>query len=381
VNKDAKPATIAAQALGRIYEPYGDLAPPIYMSTTYERNADGSYSGPVYSRDGNPTYLQVEAVLCALEGGAAAAVTASGMAAATALFLALAPGDHVIAPRVMYWALRKWFIDFAGPWGLKIDFFDNEAADQLAQIKGAIKPGKTKLIWLETPANPTWAVTDIAAVAKLAHDAGAILAIDATASTPILTRPIALGADIVMHAATKYLNGHSDVIAGALITARDDDYWKRVKYVRASIGAMLGPMEAWLLLRGLRTLPARVDLACRNAQTIAEHFHKHMKLEAVLYPGLPSHPGHDIAKKQMQGGFGGMMSIRVKGGQEGAMRAAARLKVFKRATSLGGVESLVEHRASVEGPGTPCPPDLLRLSVGIEDVGDLIADLEQALEN
>ncbi len=176
VSKDAKPATIAAQALGRIYEPYGDLAPPIYMSTTYERNADGSYSGPVYSRDGNPTYLQVEAVLCALEGGAAAAVTASGMAAATAVFLALAPGDHVIAPRVMYWALRKWLLDFAGPWGLKIDFFDNEAPDQLAQLQRAIKPGKTRLVWLETPANPTWAVTDIAEAAKLAHEAGALLA-------------------------------------------------------------------------------------------------------------------------------------------------------------------------------------------------------------
>jgi cystathionine gamma-synthase len=381
VNKDAKPATIAAQALGRIYEPYFDLAPPIYMSTTYERNADGSYSGPVYSRDGNPTYLQVEAVLAALEGGAVAAVTASGMAAATALFLALAPGDQVIAPRVMYWALRKWLLEFAQPWGLKVDFFDNEAADQLEQLRRTIIPGKTKLVWLESPANPTWAVTDIAAAAKLAHDADALLAIDATAMSPILCRPLALGADIVMHSATKYLNGHSDVIAGALIAARDDEYWKRVKYVRGSLGAMLGPVEAWLLLRGLRTLGPRVQLASRNAQEIAAHFHGHLKLEAVLYPGLPSHPGHDIAKQQMSGGFGGMMSIRVKGGEAAAMRAAGRLKVFKRATSLGGVESLVEHRASVEGPGTPCPPDLLRLSVGIEDVRDLIADLEQALEN
>ena len=300
------------------------------------------------------------------------------MASAGAVFQALSPGDHIIAPKVMYWALRKWLLEFAQPWGLVLDFFDNENAGQLDEIQRLIKPGKTKLIWLETPANPTWAITDIAAAAEIAHRAGARLAIDSTAASPALTRPIEFGADIVMHSATKYLNGHSDVIAGALIAAKDDAFWQRIKYLRAS-GPVLGPLEAWLLLRGMRTLFARVEIASRSAQRIAEHFVGHKKLVGVLYPGLPSHPGHAIAKRQMQGGFGGMLSIRVAGGQSGSMQAAARLQIFKRATSLGGVESLVEHRASVEGPGTPCPPDLLRLSIGIEAVEDLIADLEQAL--
>jgi cystathionine gamma-synthase len=375
----ARPATRAAQALGRIAAPFAEIVPPIHLSTTYERAADGSFPGPVYSRDGNPTYRQLEALLAELEGGVAALTFGSGMAAAAAVFQALAPGDHVIAPRVMYWALRKWLLEFAKPWGLAVDFFDNESQAQLDEIRRLLRPGKTKLIWLETPANPTWSVTDIAAVAEIAHGAGARLGIDSTAASPVLTRPIEFGADIVMHSATKYLNGHSDVIAGALIAAQDDAFWARIKYLRAS-GPVLGPMEAWLLLRGMRTLFARVDIASRNAQRLAEHFFAgHKKLVAVLYPGLSSHPGHAIAKRQMQGGFGGMLSIRVAGGQAAAMQVAARLQIFKRATSLGGVESLVEHRASVEGPDTPCPPDLLRLSVGIEAVEDLIADLEQAL--
>jgi cystathionine gamma-synthase len=372
-----RPATRAAQALGRIAAPFGEIVPPIHLSTTYERAADGSFPGPVYSRDGNPTYRQLEALLADLEGGVAALTFGSGMAAAGAVFQALAPGDHVIAPKVMYWALRKWLLTFAKPWGLDVDFFDNGRPDQLDEIRRLVRE-ETKLIWLETPANPTWAVTDIAAVAAIAHGAGARLAIDSTAASPALTRPIELGADIVMHSATKYLNGHSDVIAGALIAAKDDEFWARIKYLRAS-GPVLGPLEAWLLLRGMRTLFARVEIASRSAQRIAEHFSGHKKLVGVLYPGLPSHPGHAIAKRQMQGGFGGMLSIRVAGGQQGSMQAAARLQIFKRATSLGGVESLVEHRASVEGPDTPCPPDLLRLSVGIEAVEDLIADLEQAL--
>ncbi|MBI3452316.1 MAG: PLP-dependent transferase, partial [Rhodospirillales bacterium] len=225
----------------------------------------------------------------------------------------------------------------------------------------------------------TWSVTDIAGAAKIARDAGARLAIDSTVASPVLTRPIEHGADIVMHAATKYLNGHSDVIAGALVAARDDDFWQRVAYIRSAGGAILGPVEAWLLLRGMRTLFPRVAAACRNAMAIAERFAGDPRLAGVLYPGLAAHPGHAVAARQMTGGFSGMLSIRVRGGEAAAMRVAANLKVFKRATSLGGVESLVEHRASVEGPGTPCPPDLLRLSVGIEDAGDLIADLDRAL--
>jgi cystathionine gamma-synthase len=242
-----------------------------------------------------------------------------------------------------------------------------------------MRPGQTKLVWIETPANPTWVITDIAATAKLAHAAGARLAVDSTVATPVLTQPLTLGADIVMHAATKYLNGHSDVIAGALVTARDDDFWKRLKAIRHDMGATLGSFEAWLLLRGMRTLFVRVPAACRGAQLIAEHFARHPKIIAVLYPGLPSAQGHVVAAREMSDGFGGMLSLRVKAGETAAIATAAKVRLWKRATSLGGVESLIEHRASVEGPTSPVPADLLRLSVGIEDPVDLIADLEQAL--
>src|SRR6185436_6017282 len=233
--------------------------------------------------------------------------------------------------------------------------------------------------WIETPANPLWTITDIASAAEAAHAAGARLAVDSTAATPVLTRPLALGADVVMHSGTKYLNGHSDLAAGTLTVGRDDDYWQRLKSIRAQHGGMLGSFEAWLLLRGMRTLYLRVRQACASAQTLAERFSKHPKISAVLYPGLPGFPGHEVAARQMTGGFGGMMSIRVKGGEAAAIKTAARVQVWKRATSLGGVESLMEHRASVEGAGTPAPADLLRLSTGIEDADDLIADLEQAL--
>ena len=243
-----------------------------------------------------------------------------------------------------------------------------------------VKPGATKLVWLETPANPTWSVTDIAGAAEIAHKAGALLAVDSTVATPVLTRPIELGADIVMHSATKYLNGHSDLIAGALVGARDDEHWAKLRTIRAQLGTILGPTEAWLLMRGMRTLFPRVQWACRSAQTLAEKFAAHPMVSEVLYPGLPSFSGHATASKQMKGGFGGMLSVRVKGGERGAIATAARVDLWKRATSLGGVESLIEHRASIEGPGTPCPPDLLRLSVGIEDTNDLHADLDQALK-
>ncbi|MBM3598781.1 MAG: aminotransferase class V-fold PLP-dependent enzyme [Alphaproteobacteria bacterium] len=373
-------ATLAAQAMGRIHAPYGEVVPPIHVATTYERAPDNSYPhGRTYSRDANPSYDQAEALLAALEGGPKALLFASGMAAATACFLALTPGDHVVAPRVMYWGLRKWLLEYAAPRGIVVSFFDNERPGQIDELRGLLQPGKTKLVWLESPANPTWAVTDIAAAAALAHGAGARLAIDSTVATPVLTRPIALGADVVMHAGTKYLNGHSDVIAGALVTAREDEYWQAIKYVRNAVGAVLGPMEAWLMLRGMRTLFLRVRAQSAAAQRVAEHFQGHRALTHVLYPGLGNDPGHAVAKRQMSGGFGGMMSIRVKGGEAAAVGVAARLSVFKRATSLGGVESLVEHRASIEGPGTPCPPDLLRLSIGIEEPADLIDDLEQAL--
>ncbi|MDX1401338.1 MAG: PLP-dependent transferase, partial [Kiloniellales bacterium] len=262
-------------------------------------------------------------------------------------------------------------------WGIGLDLVD---MDDLAALKGVLKPGKTKLVWLETPSNPLWAVADIAAVAGLAHDAGARLAVDNTVATPVLTRPIELGADIVMHSATKYLNGHSDVVAGALITARCDTFWERILYNRSKVGAVLGPFEAWLLQRGIRTLFVRVERASENALALAQYLDGHPAVASVLYPGLPGHPGHDIAKKQMNGGFGGMLSVRLNGGGSAALEVARRLRVFMRATSLGGVESLVEHRATIEGANGPVPEDLLRISVGIEAEADLLADFDQALE-
>jgi cystathionine gamma-synthase len=370
-------ATMAAQALGWIDEGTKALVPPVHPATTFIRDSDNQYrAGYSYGRPTNPTFVPPERLLANLEGGAACLTFASGMAAATAVFLALRPGDHVVAPQVMYWGLRNWLKSSAADWGLAVDFVDASVTDALA---AAVKPGRTKLVWIESPANPTWAITDIAAAADIAHRAGACLAIDSTVATPILTRPIELGVDIVMHSATKYLNGHSDVVAGALVTARHDELWERIAAIRTSNGAILGSFEAWLLLRGMRTLHLRVERCCRTAQAIAEHFARHSRINAVLYPGLPSHRGHGVAARQMLGGFGGMISIRVAGGESAAITTAARVTVWKRATSLGGVESLIEHRASIEGPGSPAPADLLRLSVGIEDAADLIGDLEQAL--
>jgi len=375
--KKLRPETLAAQGLGRVAEPYKDIVPPIHVATTYERGADGSYpGGRVYSRADNPTYDQAEALIAALEGGEAAMLFASGQAAAAAPFQALQPGDAALAPRAMYWAFRKWLTDFAAPRGVRIELFDNTSLDDLAVKARSLKP---KLIWVETPANPTWEVTDIAAAAMIAREVGAVLAVDNTGATPLLTKPLALGAHLVMHSATKYLNGHSDVIAGALATAKDDDTWQRLRYVRGGGGAVLGSFEAWLLLRGMRTLHLRVAAACANAQRIAEALEGHDALSHVLYPGLASHPGHAIAKRQMRGGFGGMMSLRLRAGEAAAKDFTARLRLIKRATSLGSVESLAEHRASVEGPGTLCPPDLVRLSIGVEHVDDLLADLRQAL--
>jgi cystathionine gamma-synthase len=371
------PATITAQALGWVDPSTKALIPPVHFATTFIRDADNQYrAGFSYGRPTNPTYVQPEALLAQLEGGAACLTFASGMAAATAVFLALKPGDHVVAPQVMYWGLRNWLKTAAVERGLHVDFVDAGSTDAIA---GAVQPGRTRLVWIESPSNPTWAITDIAAAADIAHRAGARLAIDSTVATPVLTRPIALGADIVMHSATKYLNGHSDVVAGALVAARQDELWQRIVTIRSGNGAILGAFEAWLLLRGMRTLHLRVERCCRTAQAIAEHFAGHPAVAAVLYPGLPGHPGHAVAARQMVGGFGGMLSFRVAGGENAAIAAAARVDVWKRATSLGGVESLIEHRASIEGAGSPAPSDLLRLSVGIEDAADLIADLEQAL--
>src|SRR5271156_358085 len=371
------PETIAAQGLGWVEPTTRAISPPIHVSSTYERDEDNQYrSGRNYSRADNPSYDQPEAVLTALEGGKAALLFSSGMAAATTLFQALKPGDHIIGPKVMYWSLRNWLVASTEKWNMGLDLVDMR---DLSAIKAAIKPGRTKLIWAETPANPLWHVTDIVVAAEIAHSAGARLAVDSTAATPVLSRPLALGADIVMHSATKYLNGHSDVIAGALVTREADAQWEDLKRLRLQQGAVLGPFEAWLLLRGMRTLFPRVRTAVANAQFVAERLVGNPNIAEVLYPGLADFPGHATAHRQMQGGFGAMLSIRVKGGAEAAIRTAANVRIWKRATSLGGVESLMEHRASVEGQNSPIPHDLLRLSVGIEDRNDLLSDLEQAL--
>ena len=376
-NDETRPESIAAQALGWIDESTRAINPPIHVSSTFLRDADNQYrSGRVYMRDQNPAFDQAEAVITALEGGHQTLLFASGMAAATAVFQGLRPGDHVLAPAVMYWSLRNWLMGFATSWGLEVELIDMTDPSSVA---AAIRPGQTKLVWVETPANPLWTITDIAATAELVHAAGALLAVDSTAATPVLTKPLQFGADIVMHSATKYLNGHSDLTAGTLTTRADNEHWQRVRAVRAQIGGTLGSFESWLLVRGLRTLYLRVRAASSSAQRIAEHFDGHPLVAEVLYPGLPTSHGHEVAQRQMTDGFGGMLSIRTAGGEAAAIAVAATTGLWKRATSLGGVESLIEHRASVEGTGSPVPLDLLRLSVGIEHVDDLIADLEQAL--
>jgi cystathionine gamma-synthase len=373
------PETLAAQALGDVDPLTGGLSPVINPSTNFEQQPDGSYrEDRVYTRADNPTYEYAESLLAALEGaGCACALFASGMAATTAIFQSLLPGDHALVSRVLYWGVRKWLSEFALTWGLDVEFVDTSNPGAVAS---AIRPGRTRLLWLETPANPMWEITDLAAVCELAHSSDVRVAVDNTVATPVLTKPLELGADLVVHSATKYLNGHSDVLAGAVLTARRDPFWERIRSWRRNAGAVMGPFEAWLLQRGMRTLFLRVHRSSESALAIARHFHGHPALTAVLYPGLPSHPGHEIAIRQMNGGFGGMLSIRLAGGAESAMAALAAVRVFKRATSLGGVESLIEHRRSQEGPSSPVPDDLLRLSIGIEAPEDLVTDLEAGLD-
>jgi cystathionine gamma-synthase len=372
-----RPETIAAQAGGAIDAGTGAIVLPIHVATTFVRDEDNQYRrGYCYGRSDNATVRQVEHVLAQLEQGAASLLFASGMAAATTAFLALERPAHVIAPTAMYWGLRNWLTEDAAGHGIDASFVD---AGNPAALASAVRAGRTRLVWIETPSNPLWSITDIAEAARIAHAAGALLAVDSTVPTPVLTRPLTLGADLVLHSATKYLNGHSDVVAGALVFGRTGPILESVTRLRTVLGAVLGPFEAALLLRGLRTLHVRVRHQSASAMTIAQHFVGHPRIARVLYPGLADHPGYAIAARQMAGGFGGMLSMRVAGGKSAAIAAAARMKLWKRATSLGGVESLVEHRSSIEGAGSPCPPDLLRFSVGLEDVADLIADIDGAL--
>ena len=370
--------TRTVQALGQIEESTGGISPAIYPSTTYVRDGNYELRNPdhSYGRDENPTYDVAENILRDLEGAADSLLFSSGMAAAMAVIQSMEPGDHIVAPNVMYWGLRNWLTRFCAQWGITLDLFESSNPNALA---ATVRSGETKLVWIESPCNPTWDIIDIAVAADIAHEAGARLAVDSTVATPVLTQPIRLGADIVTHSATKYLNGHCDVVAGVTLTAKDDEFWGRVREVRLHAGAILGTLEAWLLQRSLRALFLRVHKASDSALAIAQHFSGHPNLSAVLYPGLPDHPGHDVACRQMNGGFGGMLSIRVRPDYDDPLNVVKRCKLFKPATSLGGTESLIEHRYSIEGENSPIPKDLLRLSIGLESVGDLITDLEQAL--
>ena len=369
--------TKAVHAGGEPDESTGALAPPIQLSTTFERNAsDGEAShGYSYIRDHNPTQTRLEEALAEIDSAEAALVFGSGMAAASALFQTLEPGSHVVLPEDGYYAVRILATDFFPRWGVSSDLV---AMDDVDRVRKAIRPN-TRAIWCESPSNPLMNIADIAALAKIAHDAKAILIADGTFASPALQRPIELGADVVMHSTTKYLGGHSDVQGGSLAFRRRDALYEKSEHVRTIVGGVLSPFNSWLVLRGIRTLGPRIRVHCENAKAVATFLAGHSRVEVVHYPGLTSHPGHAIAARQMSD-FGGMMSFRVKGGREDALGVAARTKIFTRATSLGGVESLIEHRQSSEGPASKTPANLLRLSVGLEHKDDLIADLRQALE-
>lgn len=374
-NAPQSPATLLAQA-GHFIDPETRaVVPPIHSSTTFARDDDYALGGYIYSRDDNPTYAQAEALIAELEGGAASLLFASGLAAASAVFEPLRPGQHVVAPQVMYHGLQDWLRILADRRGVGLTLVDPTDPSAVA---AAMLP-ETAILWVETLSNPTWDVVDIAAMATIAHENGAVLGVDATVTPPVTCRALALGADIVFHSTTKYLNGHSDVTGGVLTTAQNDEHWRDILAVRKYVGGVMGPFEAWLLLRGMRTLSVRWDRSSANAAAVSEHFSGHPKLDGVLYAGLATHPGHEIAASQFTNGCGGMMSLLVTGGADAALTVAKSVKLFVPATSLGGVESLIEHRASVEGPESLTPKNLLRLSVGIEAADDLIADLEQAL--
>ena len=353
----------------------GAVALPIHLATTFERDPDGGYPrGHLYSRNSNPTRAALEACVRDLEGGAGAAAFASASAATSAVCLALAPGDHIVAPTDAYHGTLRLLRETFAAWKLDTTFVD---MTDVAAVKRALRP-QTKLVWIETPSNPLWKVVDVAAVATAARASGAIALCDNTVATPVLQRPFELGVDLVLHASTKYLGGHGDVMGGVVVTRDEDEHFERIRRVQATAGAVPSPFDCWLVLRGLQTLPWRVRAQSDNARRVVEFLAKHPAVAAVHYPGLASHPAHDLAKRQMAA-FGGMLSFQVAAGRDAAIRTAARVTLFTRATSFGGTESLIEHRASIEGPGTRTPDDLLRVSVGLEHPDDLIEDLAQAL--
>ncbi|MBI2218754.1 MAG: aminotransferase class V-fold PLP-dependent enzyme [Candidatus Rokubacteria bacterium] len=367
--------TLAVHA-GRHVDPStGAVAVPVHLATTFERDPDGGYSrGHLYARNSNPTRETLEACLRDLEGGVAAAAFGSGTAATAAVFQSLVPGDHVVAPMDAYHGTLRQLREVFAPRGVEVSFV--EMTDP-SMVETALRPS-TRLVWIETPSNPLWKVTDIARVAEIAHGVGATCLCDSTAASPVLQRPLALGADLVMHATTKYLGGHSDVMGGAIVAAAEGGVFARVRALQAALGAVPSPFDCWLVLRGIQTLPWRVRAQSENAARVAAFLAGHPRVAAVHYPGLASHPGHALAARQMSA-FGGMLSFQVRGGRDDAMAVAAKVRLFTRATSFGGTESLIEHRASVEGPETRTPQGLLRLSVGLEHADDLIEDLAQAL--
>lgn len=356
-------------------EATGAVAPPIFLSTTFARDAQGRpLGGHTYIRESNPTQDRLEQALAPLEGGEAAVVFASGMAAATAVFQTLAPGSHVLLPDDAYYAFGAAGREFLPRWGLGVGVVDMSDLDALRR---ALRP-ETRLVLLETPSNPLLKMTDLAAAIEMARTVGARTLVDNTFATPVLQRPLDLGADAVMHSSTKYLGGHSDVQGGAIVLRRRDEWHEALVRVRELLGAVASPFNSWLVLRGLRTLAVRVKAQSANALAVARFLAGHAAVRAVHYPGLESHPGQALARRQMAS-FGGMLSFQAKGGEEAALAVVARVKLIVRATSLGGVESLIEHRASSEGPGSTAPRDLLRLSIGVEHPDDLVADLAQAL--
>lgn len=375
-NDKLRPETIAAHALRAVDPTTGAVVPPLYLSSTYAR--DENYAPLLkenYVRNGSPSLWQAEETIAALEKGEGALLFSSGMAGITVLFETIPHGAHVVALSVMYYNTREWLQRLADKGRISLTLIEQT---DLSTLEKALRPN-TDLVWIETPVNPTWEVIDIEAFAQAAHKVGAILAVDATATAAVTTQPLQLGADIVFHSATKYLNGHSDILAGALITRSLNARWTEIKWLRTKASSPLSPFECWLLMRGMRTLFVRYAQASNNALAIARHFSNHPKLERVLYPGLATHPSHDIARRQMTQGYGGMMSLLLKTDFSGAQKFCTLLKVIVPATSLGGVESLAEHRKTVEGPTSTLPDNLVRLSIGIENVNDLVEDIQQAL--
>lgn len=353
----------------------GAVAPPIHLSTNFARTADGvPLGGHVYARESNPTQDGVEEALAAIEGGAAALHFASGMAAATALLQALPASGRVVLPDDVYYGVRVLGNEFLPGWGLTPVF---SAMDDLGPLERALSGGAS-LLWLETPSNPLMKIVDLRGAIGLARAAGAHVVVDNTFATPVLQRPLDLGADVSLHATTKYFGGHGDVLGGALVFARRDDLFERVRHVRHLTGGVASPFASWLVLRGIRTLPVRVRAQSAGALALASFLEGRPEVKAVHYPGLTNDPGHRTAARQMTA-FGGMLSFRVSGGERAALDVVSRVKLFVRATSLGGVESLIEHRASSEGAASTAPRDLLRVSVGLEHPDDLAEDLAQAL--